>query len=281
MGELGANGCSNLGRCVLCLQERELRKSHYIAAGFFKAVQQGFEPHASAPVLIDAKDNVAFYTNQQATKFLLCSECEAKFADREDKVIRACHGNNARFRLRHRLNKLRPSTVSKDRPVWFGNDLPSEFYAEAYAYFALSVIWRGSVTTWGGTFDQNRPRLGKRFEETFRKFLYGEASFPESVNVNIQVDFDEPLNPLIAFPTFSRVATGDSRFFRHSFMIPGMRILVFVGKSVSEIEHLIPRPAFGHAAFFSWSLRGDSLFGGVASVVGKSKSKGKLANEES
>jgi hypothetical protein len=84
-----------------------------------------------------------------------------------------------------------------------------------FAYFALSVVWRGAVHQWmnaDGTL-MAPCRLGD-FEESMRQYLAGEAAFPSNMVVIVAVASDDESHRTFFVPEI-RVQDGclNFRFF--------------------------------------------------------------------
>ncbi len=91
-------------------------------------------------------------------------------------------------------------------------------------YLAASVIWRGSVTS------RLSLNLGK-YQEAFRRFLMGEATFPGKAEVMLSVLGDKKTD---YFPEMYQVlvppwATRSGRCHMHRFLLCGCLFVVWVG----------------------------------------------------
>lgn len=123
---------------------------------------------------------------------MLCHECEQLF-DRngESEVLRAIAPKSMkRFPLHERMRLAFPRdsdpSVSRFAGYEFGLDM------DKFAYFTLSVVWRGTVGQWikpDGTLTLALVLGG--FEEPIRRYLLGETPFPPDTAVIIIVCSDD------------------------------------------------------------------------------------------
>ena len=76
-------------KCALCLQERELRKSHFMPSGFYKAIKG----KKNDDIVNNLKNhNEVGYGDRQLTAHLLCDDCEDKFNKNGEKIaIKECY----------------------------------------------------------------------------------------------------------------------------------------------------------------------------------------------
>ena len=266
--------------CALCRRPAELRNSHFLPAALYKAVAQVQAPYDDAPVMMSIPKGTAIQKNYQARKHALCAECEHRFsANGESQIIAACHRKDGEFKLRDRLQALEPCVIRNGRAIYYGHNLPADLSSAAYAYFALSIIWRASAIAWGGDTGVTPGCLGKTYEEAFRSFLLGDSDFPHNTAVNVHVYFDADPVTFMAFPTHKKVEVLGRRFSEHTLIIPGMTFKIWVGGGVSELEALSgSRP--GHPTFFATKFVGSALHKRVLADTKALVPKGKLAREE-
>jgi hypothetical protein len=266
------------GSCGLCREPKTLQKSHLLPAGVYKALLQDDD---GAPAVVNNLNATAVNTNFQPRKEFLCSECEQRFsAHGEDHVLRNCFRGSAGFALREALQKITPVRISKDQAAFVTSQLPAEIRTDAYRYFALSVLWRASVTEWPGGYGSNyRRRLGTKYEEAFRQYLLGNAGLPGNIGVNVLVDFESPPDALSYPPTYARINDNGLTVHRHTFMIPGVRFMVLIGDYVSRIQHPGEGEANSAIRFIAWEKAGTEFRSGLVADAQRAKPKGKLARK--
>lgn len=146
-----------LGVCRLCSKRSELQGSHYLPKCLFRVVNRSAIPFDEAPTILDARKSTVITANHQAKQHLLCCECELLFSSRgEDIVVRDCYRgeDEDQFRLLKKLRQSKPSVRRNNKSVYFSSAVVSEVNLHAYAYFVLSVLWRGSERV-GATLTMN------------------------------------------------------------------------------------------------------------------------------
>lgn len=265
-----------IGICGLCQNQAELQRSHLLPAAVFKAVAQGQAPYDGAPVVMDIVKGTAVQSNDQARKPFLCSDCEQRFSSQgEAKVLAMCHRKDGMFRLRDILKAATSSHTDSGRAIYYGDRLPPEIDGEAFQYFVLSVLWRASATTWLSATGTAYGALGP-YEELFRRYLLGGASIGDTVLVLVYVNFEPSPTVLAAYPTHARVKLRDQKVIQHSLHIPGIRFIVFVGKTVQKLHTGPLRASAGIPTFIEWRPTGTEFHRKLIRDVTGLRSKGKL-----
>jgi hypothetical protein len=176
------------GMCQLCRRQAELQDSHYMPAALYKLLLKiGTGSIDAPPVYTDEKEQTAFYTSRQWRKHMLCRRCESLFSrNGESHVITNCYRGGNQFQLRDDLNRLDPTEVrSKGLRVYFGEQMPETLKAKAYCYFALSVLWRGSVVKWSTNTEHYYMSIEPEYEQPIRMFLLGDGEFPKNTVVRM------------------------------------------------------------------------------------------------
>ena len=121
-------------------------------------------------------------TPRQIWAHLLCERCEQRFNNLGEKPVIALF-NDAKdnFPLLNLMNSSQPLKVEAKHSEYSGRAMGVD--TEALAYYALSVLWKGSVHNWKTLLGQKSTvDLGK-YQEPIRKYLNGEAGFPDGVYV--------------------------------------------------------------------------------------------------
>jgi hypothetical protein len=140
---------------------------------------------------ITATTQAATMTNPNQVKdYLLCRDCEGKFnGNGESEVLRWLAPKASRkhpFPLLDKIRGVVPIRTEADLSIYSGAALGLEM--GKFAYFALSVVWRGAVTLPDGTLTSPLD-LGPH-EEPVRRFLLNEAPFPQEAAVTVAVCTD-------------------------------------------------------------------------------------------
>ena len=202
-----------IGQCALCLEERELCDSHYMPAALYQIV-------GGAPVVVT--DTATIETGKQLSARLLCLECEQRFHENgEDWVLRHCV-RPTEARLHQKLQAA--------EPLGGGHHKVEGVDWQKLAYFAASIFWRGTACEWrsvakgGGSL---RIDLG-RITEPLRRYLLGEAEFPEDAALLVWVTVRLPL--VTAF-TVPKMAGHYERVDTYQFLIPGLMFQLMVANT--------------------------------------------------
>jgi len=218
------------GTCRLCHKhDVDLRDSHFISSGFYKLARDGTRANPN-PVLVS--ESVSIVSSDQATDYLLCTECEGRFnAGGEDWILKNCWRSESEFMLRAALLATTPSPLSIPGFTIFEGVAAAANEPDKLAYFAASIFWRGAAHDW--IFMRQKPkRLGLGpYEEQLRSYLLGNAVFPEDavLVVAISSGMERLRNMLITFPFLKSREPG---FRQYRFSIPGITFQLFLGKSM-------------------------------------------------
>jgi hypothetical protein len=178
------------GMCKLCLETKPLRESHFIPAALYpRARKPSFASRNRRLVALDSQD-------KHIKDYVLCFDCEQRF-DRngESEVLYWVSPKSKTFRLGERLKVALPRDYDPSDPDqsinrYSGTDIGVD--TDKFAYFAISVVWRGAAHDWvlpdGGV----RPHdaLGG-FVEPMRLYLLGQAPFPPDTSVIVIVGSDD------------------------------------------------------------------------------------------
>jgi len=166
------------GICKLCLQPKQLRRSHLLPAFLYRLSRQ---PGAGNPNPIVMTSAVVVPTSKQLQDYLLCDRCERRFSEHGESWMGRQVYNGTDFPLLDRLNVAVPFHASPGLQIFSGADAGID--TGKLAYFALSMVWRASAHRWlmpdGMTTSID---LGAH-QEPIRRFLLGETEFPAHVVV--------------------------------------------------------------------------------------------------
>jgi hypothetical protein len=165
---------------------------------------------------------------------LLCSKCEQRFSARGEKWILE---NGYRLKGPSRIFQLLSSAqpISEEKwTVYPGAEIDG-LDMDKISYFGASVFWRASAGTWSVAGKKHRMiDLGARYEEQLRSYLVGEADFPRAIVLWSAVCRTPEPPPVISFPTGERVGDGIYAYHRHTFDIPGLSFMLFVGNRIPD-----------------------------------------------
>jgi len=164
------------GVCKLCLETKPLQESHFIPAALYPKARKPSFATRNRVVALDSKD-------KHIKDYVLCFDCEQRF-DRsgESGVLYWVSPKSKTFRLGERLKVALPRDFDLSDPDqsinrFSGEDIGVDM--DKFAYFAISVVWRGAVHDWVMPDGSVRPHhaLGD-FVEPMRLYLLGHAPFP-------------------------------------------------------------------------------------------------------
>jgi hypothetical protein len=206
------------GICKLCLIDADLCSSHYLCRALYRLSRtNGDDPIMSSSLFI-------LPTDLQVQDYVFCRECERRFDE---------GGENYAMRLVNRKTEFRLLDVIRATPrrhsegeftVYRADDMNID--TQALAYFALSVIWRGSVHRW--TLNAARLKLldlGDH-QEPIRRFLHGDELMPSNLCVKVSVATDWASQNCSMFPRLNPDQKDASAF---TFMARGIWFDVVLG----------------------------------------------------
>ncbi len=215
-----------LGKCKLCLQVKELQNSHLLPASLFrKSRSSGANPN---PMFVSEKG--AVQTSRQLKNHVLCRDCEQLFSRNSENYVmtQVFDGRTKAFPL---LEALQASPATWIKREWIGYALSTTpgIDRKKLGYFALSVFWRASIHTW--RLPGEKPitiNLGRRYNESFRRYLLGQTTFPENVALLVIACSDS-----LSQDSFWVPSLGDKSIDRtYSFMAKGLNFLMIIGKEM-------------------------------------------------
>jgi len=249
-----------IGICALCHENGDLQNSHLIPAWSYRRICNVDVSKPKAPIHIAGE--TAVLTNRQTTKYLLCARCEELFSKSENYVAKLTQPDNGQiefFKHVTRLDTPRKVLALLNR-IEDGNQL---------AYFAASVVWRGSVMTRGCG-------LGP-YEAKFRQYLLGEAQFPAEASISVALLEKSPnvdARGWVSEPTCSKVGVGRL----HGFLLAGLVFRCFVGKAISLEWKNVSLTSANSKKYVS-ILKPEECadFLAAAEMAGSAKPRGKLA----
>lgn len=263
-----------LGTCRLCLTPTvELRDSHFVPRSFYKMFHERGLP-------VTASAEVSMISGQQASAYLLCDGCEQKFNLGGEKWIRAnCWQDPNRFPLRSALLASGPSRYSSGDLTMFETAGLPDVDREKLVYFGTSVIWRGAVHKWHMPSGDPVPICLGRYEDDFRRYLLGEAGFPQSavMLVSVAASMDEMKNKSFTFPWLFKRENGHHQL---KVVAPGITYQLFVGNVLPPAPRKMCTLR-SKAGFVYMSKRTDDVnLQGNLEMLKTSKRVGKLAKSQ-
>jgi len=211
------------GVCKLCGSTARLCKSHYLGKALYRL---SGEYQVNHPVVFTPK--VIAATPRQMWNHLLCEVCEKRFNNYGEATALGLLYRGDRFPLLERMRLAVP--ISREATVtrFSGRDMGID--AERLAYFALSLLWRGSVNVWKTLEGQTTSVALGVYEEPIRQYLVGETSFPEDAYVIVTACIDLGSQCMILAPWEIPVDGGVYRQFE--ILTRGLWFRIVLGKEV-------------------------------------------------
>jgi len=201
-----------------------LCKSHYLGRALHVLSREdGRNAIVLTPKIVTA-------TPRQLWAHLLCSECEKRISKNGESYVLTLLNRKDKFLLLDTLKKSRPMKVEGALQIFSGRDLGID--TEALAYFALSIVWRGSVHDWKTVEGQTTGVPLGPYEERVRQYLAGKSGFPADVLVAVHVCTDVGSHGMIYSP--ERVKGVHAIYSDFSFLTRGLWFHVYVGKDIPK-----------------------------------------------
>ena len=256
--------------CKLCLLDNvQLQNSHIIPKWAYKEVRGGSKD------IINYAKGIVGYSDKQLKELLLCSACEQKIGLRERYIKSISFEKREECNAIHLLNFNVGQSNNNEQIAWTDASLLDK---QSIAYFAVSVIWRASVSSEG----KRKVSLGP-YQEVLRRYLNGEIDFPKEAN--LRISFHDPykseaFHQLATLPATNKLSNKSHYVYCHRFLCVGVLYELFLGKNIpSEFQEL----CFIHSSdskVFWTSLDQDSTMEGIKEIIRNAEVRGRLAKEK-
>jgi hypothetical protein len=164
------------GICKLCLLEKDLQRSHLMAKSLYK--KSGSDDPKQPHPLVGTKAGTR-PSSYQVQDYVFCRDCEQRFGkEGEDYMMRLVVTREQRFPLLEMLESTGAGLKGSFWTAYSVSDAPF-VNRDKIGYFVASVFWRASVHQW----KQDDGKiifldLGPENNETLRRYLLGETTFP-------------------------------------------------------------------------------------------------------
>ena len=168
-------------------------------------------------------------TSRQRWVHLLCKGCEQLLSKHGERWVltNTKRGLNS-FPLMDTLLEQEPTVVFPPNTAFFSGQLIPGVNVAALMHFGAGVFWRASVWPWGPA-ERRIVHLGP-FEESFRRFLIGEAEFPEHAYLCVVVRVPSDMDSVTHEPSGGR----SENMHLYTFPMPGLLFYLGVGRNVEE-----------------------------------------------
>jgi hypothetical protein len=212
-----------IGKCRMCLQEKELVRSHLMPAALYDYCRKG----EHRPIKVGG--GFVIPTDRQTQDFLLCEDCEDVLNSGGERWILDKLATWARtFPLYDVLTKVPPVFDEDGMAVYLAVQNP-ELEVEKLTHFALGLFWKASVHSWRG--DTTRPRIDLGpYSEEIRKWLRGQNAFPKYVYPIVVIEKPQKAQITMSDP-YEGVRQGWRTHFVH---VPGVLFMMALGKTVDD-----------------------------------------------
>lgn len=211
------------GTCKLCLQHKELHRSHFMPKGLYQYLKApGYEP-------VQLTSRVVRPTSLQTTAHLLCHDCEQLLNRQGERwVVSRLAKYKGAFPLFDLLTKVPPTSDDGHLAIYAsaGN---SEVDREGLIHFAIGLFWKASVHSWGSGQSGPRIDLGD-VGENLRRFLLGQEPLGKKVAL-VLIAVPPPVS-LIAITDPTRGSNPD--FMNYHSYVSGLFMNLCVGEDVRE-----------------------------------------------
>jgi hypothetical protein len=205
------------GKCPLCLEQRELEKSHYLGRALHLLSQEDGEA-----VLMTVQ-----LTAKQLWAHLLCAACEDILGVNESHAHEWINRKD-RFRLLDRMNLAMPVGQTLHGLEFSGADIGVS--TERLAHFALGIFWRASAHNWRTLGLQTTSiNLGALAEPT-RLYLRGEGPFPEGIVLLMTVCTDHGSKGIVFAPSLMK----GGMYPAFSMMVRGIKFTLVTDNDLPE-----------------------------------------------
>jgi hypothetical protein len=217
-----------VGKCPMCLQDKELRDSHLMSKGLYKLIH----PRGYAPVSVSEKS--MYPTTKQTSDYMLCGDCEQLLGNGgETWVLPRLARANGDFKLYDSLVKMPPELDTSEITV-YGTTANPEIDREKLIHFGLGYFYKASIHTWGREHTTALIELGEG-TEGLRKYLLEQGEFPQNMAL---VVFVLP-KPVTLIAITEPIRSVNANCARYHFYVPGMFFNLCVADDVQEqYKHL-------------------------------------------
>ncbi len=132
------------GKCRLCLEEKQLIRSHLLP----RSVYDYFRAAGSDPIILSEK--LIIQSSRQLQDYLLCAECDNLLSKRgESWVLPLLAKIDGTFPLSDIIHEQAPDIDEPDVRVYLASKNP-KIDINKLAHFGLGIFWKASVHSWRG-----------------------------------------------------------------------------------------------------------------------------------
>jgi hypothetical protein len=163
-------------------------------------------------------------TDRQIQDYVFCPACEKRFDDGGENYVMRLINRKNHFRLFSMVRATLRSRPEGEYTVYPAADMNLDTHA--LAFFALSVIWRGSVHEWSLNGASLTPLDLGNHQAPIRRFLLDSEPMPKNLCVKVSVATDWASQNCSLFP---RVNPDQKDAAAFTFMTRGIWFDVVIG----------------------------------------------------
>jgi hypothetical protein len=210
-------------KCPLCLETKDVVSSHLMPAAMYDYCRPPGGHH------ISISSDLVIESDRQLQDYLLCFECEDSLnKGGETWLLPLLARYQGPFPFYDILTKV-PPAAAEGGSVVYSAAKNTEIHCDKLIHFAMGVFWKASAHSWSGSRTEPMIELGP-YGESLRKFLRGEAGFPDHMALTIGV-LPAPVQQI----SFHNPYRGsNAQWHNFLFYVPGIEFALAVGKAVHD-----------------------------------------------
>lgn len=204
----------NLGVCLYCEEEKELKRSHAIGNTIFRKILKNCEKNAALRIC-RSENNLRLDNDSWAT-YQLCSSCEQYFNEKyENYSINALRGKREEVKITNLSNGISYSNID----------------VKKIACYFLSIYWRGAHSKHQS---YENLKITDNIDLFLRQIFKGESEIHKFINIKICTLYDDAgvlkrseVQDIIVSPFATEYSRSKISF---SFIFEGYLVEIFIGK---------------------------------------------------
>jgi len=155
-------------------------------------------------------------TPRQLWAHLLCESCERLLNESGEKPVQALFNGATSFPLLNRMNVAMAVATTPTVVIYSGSAMGID--TERLAYYALSILWKGSVHKWTTLKGQKSSVDLGAHQEPIRRYLIGDAGFPNCIYVVVTACTDIGAQGMVFAPSLM----AQTMYPMHSLLVRGI-----------------------------------------------------------
>jgi hypothetical protein len=211
--------------CPMCQTTKEVISSHLIPAALYK------ECHLPGGFPVIYNNKLAYEGSHQMQAPLLCLDCEDILnKGGENWMIPLFAKADGSFGFHDLLTSAPAALVVDNARVYLAASNP-QILSDRLIHFAMGVFWKAAVHTWIS--GNKEPLIDLReYAEPIRKYLRGEAPYPDEMVLNVGV-LPVPVKHLAITAPYQGSHDTVTNFL---FYVVGIEFVLLLGKNITDEE---------------------------------------------